>query len=133
MTQTDFREIPDRIKSKLPNDSYVFAIWGKIKLLLKDNNYFPEYTLHDETHIETVLKIASELIPDNTYDELDDKSFEYLAAAIMLHDLGMFISRDGLNNLIFGEQNNNNNLNTTLFNESWGKLWNDYYTKAKKI
>ena len=130
MKQTNFMEIPERIKKKLPDGSYVFASWNEIKRLLNDNNYFPEYTLHDVTHIKNVLEISSNLIPDNIYRKLDNKSVEYLVAAIMLHDLGMFISRDGLNNLISGEQNDN--LNIELFKESWSELWKDYYSKAKK-
>lgn len=36
--------------------------------------------------------------------DFSNESIEYLVAAILLHDLGMFISQAGLNNLIFGKQ-----------------------------
>lgn len=55
MKQTYFIEIPEKIKKKLPDGSYVYAILDKIKSLMKENNYFPEYTFHDATHIENVL------------------------------------------------------------------------------
>lgn len=130
MKQTYFIEIPERIKKKLPDGSYVFAILDKIKPLMKENNYFPEYTFHDAIHIENVLKISLNLIPDNIYKKLDNESIEYLVAAILLHDLGMFISQAGLNDLIFGKQKNN--LKFDLFNNTWGELWSDYYSKAKR-
>lgn len=123
-------EIPKKIKEKLPDGSYIFKIWDKIELLLKDNNYFPEYTLHDATHITNVLNISSDLIPDNTLENLAPESIEYLVAAVFLHDLGMFISRDGLNNLIFGEQKDE--LCSELFTETWRELWENYYSKAQK-
>lgn len=97
---------------------------------MKENNYFPEYTFHDATHIENVLNISLKLIPDNIYKKLGNESIEYLVVAILLHDLGMFISRDGLNNLIFGKQKNN--LQFDLLNKTWGELWSDYYSKAKR-
>ena len=106
MKQINFIEIPQRIKNKLPEGSYVFSILKVIEPLFKDINYFPEYTLHDSKHIENVLIISSDLIPEKTFKNLEPKSIEYLVAAILIHDLGMFISQDGLENLIFGEQGN---------------------------
>lgn len=130
MTPINTIEIPKRIKEKLPDGSYIFTIWGKIESLLKNNNYFPEYTLHDATHIINVIRISSDLIPDKILVNIESRSIEYLVAAILLHDLGMFISQDGLNNLIFGEQENE--LSSELFTETWNELWKNYYSRAKK-
>lgn len=123
-------EIPKRIKDKLPDGNFIFTIWNKIEQLLKHNNYFPEYTLHDSKHIENVLRISSDLIPNKILKMLEPKSMEYLVAAILLHDLGMFISRDGLNELIFGKRKNE--ISSELFTETWDKLWDNYYSKVKK-
>lgn len=130
MKQINFIEIPQRIKNKLPEGSYVFSILKVIEPLFKDINYFPEYTLHDSKHIENVLIISSDLIPEKTFKNLEPKSIEYLVAAILIHDLGMFISQDGLENLIFGEQGNK--WGSDLYAGTWGELWQNYYSKIKK-
>lgn len=57
-------EIPRRLKNKLPDGSFVFSMLRNIEPLLKAINYFPEYTLHDSKHLENVLKISSDLIPE---------------------------------------------------------------------
>lgn len=123
-------EIPRRLKNKLPDGSFVFSMLRNIEPLLKAINYFPEYTLHDSKHLENVLKISSDLIPEKTFKKLSKNSIEYLVAAILLHDLGMFISRDGLNNLIWGAQEYK--CSTDLCAETWKELWQNYYSKAKK-
>lgn len=130
MEQKNDIELPKRIKNKLPDGSFVFHMLRNIEPLLKTVNYFPEYTLHDSTHLNNVLKISSDLIPEKAFKKLSDKSIEYLVAAILLHDLGMFISRDGLNRLIWEERAHK--CSSDICAETWKALWQIYYSKSKK-
>jgi hypothetical protein len=123
-------EIPKKLLNKLPQGSFVHSLIQNIEPLLSSLNYFPEYTLHNTKHISNVLQISSDLITDVTLRKLEYTSIEYLIAAIVIHDLGMFITRDGLNYLLFGERSSYKIPN--LDNNSWMKLWEDFYYKAKR-
>lgn len=54
---------------------------------IRDN--FPEYTPHDITHSEIVLKRVNELIPDTLKEKLETYEIYFLIISAYLHDLGM--------------------------------------------
>ena len=120
--------IPDNFRAKLPEGSFVYQLLENAVPILEKDHYFPEYTLHDEDHINAVLEKADQLIPENTRNVLSPQSIEILTGAVLLHDLGMFIKRAGLSRLVFGEHKNRRveHLDTT----TWHDEWRGFYGKA---
>lgn len=58
---------------------------------------FPNYTLHDETHIINVLKAMAGLL-GNACEKLSMCECELLILAAALHDIGMVYDEQGINN-----------------------------------
>lgn len=55
---------------------------------------FEEYTIHNITHIEEMLKIVEWLIPEKTKKSMTYAEWLMLTLAIYFHDLGMVVTRD---------------------------------------
>jgi len=114
----------------LPQGSFVLQLLDNIMSIMDEVHYFPEYTLHDEHHINEVLRFAYELIGENTIKNLKKEAIEILVSAIAIHDLGMFIMQDGLKKILFGEYKN---YKTEYLDENtWFELWQDFYRKAQR-
>jgi hypothetical protein len=64
--------------------------------------FFPEYTVHGKQHVEKVLYYASQILAVDSLAALKNtsKCMDVLVLAICLHDLGMFITKDGFDNLL---------------------------------
>jgi len=122
--------IPGNFKKNLPEDSFVYGLIRNVEPILSKIPYFPEYTIHDEDHICAVLKLADKLIPSRILKKLKGKPLEILIGAIILHDLGMFIERDGLERLIFGKHKNR--CEKYLDKLTWNKAWKDFYNKVQR-
>ena len=105
--------------------------------LIKIENYlhmspkfFPEYTNHGLKHVERVLHIADKLIPDKTLDKLSERDISVLVLSVCMHDLGMFIERDGLRDILFGVRKNNKMDN--LDKNDWNDEWKEYSEKIRR-
>ncbi|MDR0442165.1 MAG: ATP-binding protein [Treponema sp.] len=122
--------IPERFKPKLPDGSFIYILIKNVSGFLVSAPYFPEYTLHNEDHINSVLEFADELIPCTTLEKLKPQSIEVLIGAIVLHDLGMFIKRAGLKRLVFGEHKKRYVVHLDKF--TWHDAWRDFYNKARR-
>ncbi|MCL2426243.1 MAG: ATP-binding protein [Oscillospiraceae bacterium] len=122
--------IPEKFKEKLPNGSFVYALLRNVERQLWATDYFPEYTLHDESHINAVLDYETMLIPQKILDDMHPQAIEILISATALHDLGMFIKRDGLKRLIFGQHKSL--LEEHLDKKSWNGVWKEFYGKARR-
>jgi molecular chaperone HtpG len=122
--------IPKKIGRKLPDGSFVYRLMENAGDLLWKTPYFPEYTMHNEYHINAVLELADNLIPKNTLNKLNTQSIEILVGAIILHDLGMFIRRAGLKRLIFGKHKDR--CEKYLDKLTWNEAWRDFYSKARR-
>lgn len=55
---------------------------------------FEEYTIHNITHIDQMLKIVEWLIPEKTKKSMTYAEWLMLTLAIYFHDLGMVVTRD---------------------------------------
>lgn len=55
---------------------------------------FPEYTLHDISHSERVLRYMSELMPEEVQNNLNYQELYILILSAYLHDVGMALERD---------------------------------------
>ena len=74
----------------------VLKIKDTIASMLKvigTNEIFEQYTVHDISHINEMLKIAEWLIPDSTKALMTDAEWLMLTLAIYFHDLGMVVSK----------------------------------------
>lgn len=56
------------------------------------NGMFTEYTKHDISHVNGMLKLAETIIPENTWKTLTPTDWLLLVLSIYFHDLGMLIT-----------------------------------------
>jgi len=123
--------IPEQLKSKLPEGSYVFTLCANAeKLFGLDAVYFAEYTKHNAEHVNAVLEFIEKLIPPHSLEKLESETVETLIAAAVFHDIGMFIQRDGLRVLLFGAYANQKTGH--LDKQTWHEAWVDYYTQVRR-
>lgn len=61
--------------------------------VIGSNEIFDQYTKHDISHINQMLRIAEWLIPDSTKELMTDAEWLMLTLAIYFHDLGMVVSK----------------------------------------
>ena len=57
------------------------------------NEIFEQYTVHDISHINKMLKLAEWLIPETTKNKMTSAEWLMLTLSIYLHDLGMVVSK----------------------------------------
>lgn len=57
------------------------------------NEIFEQYTVHDISHVNEMLKIAEWLIPENTKTKMTSAEWLMLTLSIYFHDLGMVVSK----------------------------------------
>lgn len=127
--------IPIRIKAKLQQDDEWHA-----KIIGLERNirnyyvlspvFFPDYTIHGIAHVNMVLSVADRLIPDNTLHKMSGRDLAILVAAIMIHDIGMFITEDGLNELLTGKGSARSVENLDV--STWAKIWSSYKQRIKR-
>lgn len=55
---------------------------------------FEEYTVHNISHIDEMLKIVEWLIPEETKKEMTSAEWLMLTLAVYFHDLGMVVTKD---------------------------------------
>lgn len=65
-----------------------------------ENGMFAEYTMHDITHVNGMLALLDQIIPDTTRYDMTSADWLMIVLAIYFHDLGMHIP--------FGEYENRN-------------------------
>lgn len=129
-------QIPTRLRQHLHTKeteySKVFQFIESISGILQAHpNFFPEYTLHGIPHVQMVLKLADQLIPDQTLAKLRPEDICYLICAACIHDIGMFISVDGLSVLLTGKWKNNRS--EDLDSCTWVQAWNNYQSEVERF
>lgn len=60
--------------------------------LIGQGGFFDQYTRHDISHIDGMLKIVEWIIPDNTKEHMSKADWLMLVLAIYFHDLGMLVT-----------------------------------------
>lgn len=63
-----------------------------------DNGIFEEYTKHDISHINGMLDLVADIIPDNTKKNLTPAEWLMIVLSIYFHDLGMLVTKDEYTN-----------------------------------
>ena len=127
--------IPERLRKKLELDadldSIVREIIRKFSPIIKENKleFFPEYTDHGFLHINKTLLIANEIIPNETFNKLNEVDVSVIVLSIFLHDLGMHFTYESFIELISGKYNNC--IDMSIDNKTWSMLWDEYLVEAK--
>lgn len=136
--------IPKRLNDRLSLDDtwqpLVTTLKGIVQKIIKESPYFfPDYTDHGIDHINEVLTLANRLIPEDTYAcmvtdteyLLDPRSVGFLVCAILVHDLGMFLKTDGMEQLVYGDYGSH--LVEGLDEEDWRTSWSKYVVKTRRL
>lgn len=127
--------IPKRLQKKLHSDStyegYIHTFLNNTAALITEKaDFFPEYTLHGWTHIQAVLNHADKLIPNVTMEVLTGRDAAILIAAVVLHDLGMFLNRAGVRKLLTGPRRTNKT--ARLDKLDWKDEWDRYIREIRR-
>jgi molecular chaperone HtpG len=61
--------------------------------LIGRNGFFAEYSKHDISHIDEVIRLAEWLIDDETKQIMTDADWFLLTLSIYFHDMGMLLRR----------------------------------------
>ena len=98
------------------------AIKTKLKEILehiRDMGLFTEYTQHDISHIDGMLDIVEDIIPEQTKQTMTSVDWLMLVLCFYFHDYGMLVTREELNNknndssyLLFKKNHKQNNSDT---------------------
>lgn len=128
-------EIPKRLSEKLESDKKWSICVEKVNQNVADYffrtpYFFPEYTDHGVLHIEKVLEICDKLITDKSMEILKAKEIAVTIISIMIHDIGMFIQKDGLRELIYGSFKDGKI--EYLDQHTWGEAWQSYIRRARR-
>jgi len=66
--------------------------------LIGRGGIFDEYTRHDISHIDEMLKILDWLIPDTTKSIMSPADWFLIVLAVYFHDLGMLVTKEEFKN-----------------------------------
>ena len=128
-------QIPSRMKECLSQDSSYYANVTRLVSNVVDFYdcspvFFPDYTIHGTKHVNAVLELADQLIAPVTIQQLTSRDVSYLISSIIIHDLGMFLSAEGVHKLLFGEWRNKRI--ESLDEKTWENEWKAYLEKVKR-
>ena len=127
--------IPKRLEKLLKKEQIwhtnIMQLCANTTGLYQDSpEFFPDYTIHGFGHINTVLEYVDVLIDQKTLRQLQPRDVAFLAAAVILHDAGMFLRRDGVQKLVTGSRRDDRIEHSG--DEGWGKVWEDFVDRTKR-
>ncbi len=129
-------KIPARLKKKLSAEVQTLIYHNQMSGLDNITTYFEttplffrEYTNHGIRHINAVLEYADRLIPAKTFRKLNNTDISILVLGILLHDIGMFVEKTGLEKLLSSKT-------LVLINGkgkgvTWKELWDKHIRKLR--
>ena len=128
-------KIPEKFRQKLNGEyeAYINNMLVTYSPLYIDNKteFFSDYTNHGAQHIEEVLLTSANLISDESYEFLNSKDIFVLIVSVLLHDVGMHITHEGVKKIF-----NIDYIECTvkfLDSKSWKSTWNDFLYEAKRF
>lgn len=92
-----------------------------------DYGFFAEYTKHDISHIDEMLKMVEWIIPEKTKSSMTSAEWMMLVLSIYFHDMGMLISKNEFENR---DKTNFARFKSKVYNCEFGK---DYLAKVKSL
>lgn len=125
--------IPKRFEEKLKQDTKfytsVLSTIMKFQSIFENNRleFFHEYTYHGEKHIQWILDFEDKLITEESFKILKPNDVGVLILGTIVHDLGMYISHDGLKKIM-----NSKTVIEDLDDNTWKELWDDFFEEAKR-
>lgn len=130
--------IPERFTNKLRSDvenrAYEEYINGLVRntrdIFTEKADFFPEYTIHGWPHIQAVLNHADKLIPEVTLKELSGRDIALLIAAVILHDMGMFLEKAGVRKLLTGSRSITKTAKLDKYD--WKNEWDRYIREIRR-
>lgn len=130
-------KIPTKFKKILEKNENLFGIVMKtsadISDLVKNSEFefFPDYTDHRLEHLNRVLETCEFLIDDESYNLLTPEDITVLVMSVLLHDIGMHITHEGLLSLIDGDLKSQK---VTEFDSlNWDESWDLFLREAKRL
>lgn len=120
-------------QSDLSLSAFVSTAISKIENHISSNQlvFFPEYTDHSIRHIELTLQTAFDLTTKAARELMTPVDAAALIVAVGLHDVGMFLTRDGFLSLI---AKNSQWKGVTFFDKrDWSTLWDEFYSEATRF
>jgi molecular chaperone HtpG len=114
-------------------NSFVSTAIARIEGHLRANPmvFFPEYTDHGISHVESTLQTTVDLATSEAQNLMTAADCVAIAVAVGLHDLGMYLTRDGFESLI---REDSGWKGIEFFDkEPWRDLWEDFYSEATRF
>jgi hypothetical protein len=126
--------LEDKYRSDHKLNAFVSAAIGRIEGHIKANSliFFPEYTDHGIGHLESTLQTAADLATPRSQTLITPTDAASLVLAVGLHDLGMYLTRDGFETLIAPESKW---IGVEFFDKkvTWTELWERFYSEATRF
>jgi molecular chaperone HtpG len=119
--------------SDLKLNAFVSQSLAQIEAHIDANKliFFPEYTDHSVKHIELVLQTAIDFASPAARGQLTTIDASALAVGVSLHDLGMYLTKDGFESLL---SENSRWKGVQFFDQkSWKTLWDEFYAEAMRF
>lgn len=129
-------KIPEFLEQKLASDAALrsavdqqrhhFSAW------LHDSKmpFFPDYTDHGISHLESVLATSCALIPDSAKELISAADAAVLSLSVFYHDCGMHLSEAGFKELVHGSYQKH--VVAPFDSKMWGELWSEFLFSARR-
>jgi len=130
-------KLPTLLVDKFRHDhklnAFVSHAIGKIAGHIQSNDliFFPEYTDHGLSHLEATLQTAIDIANPESKRRITEQDAATLIVAASLHDLGMYLTRDGFESLI---AHNSKWAGIPFFDKAtWEEVWSSFYAEATRF
>ena len=108
---------------------HAFSSVGPI-LIRNEAPFFPDYTDHGKTHVESILSTCELLLSEDAWSVFTREDAAVLMLATLAHDLGMLINIEGFQYLV----DSNNSIPLVEKNdEPWEKLWRGFQLEVRRF
>ena len=126
-------KIPARLLRKLREDAHWSSVIRELcetasAIMARQPVFFPDYAFHGISHINEVLDNADHLIPDDTIKILTPRDMTFLVAAVIIHDIGLFLGPDGAKKLV----SDDSPVDIYYDGESWRIIWSKYIDEINR-
>jgi molecular chaperone HtpG len=91
---------------------------------------FPEFTNHDNSHVEAVLASCFDLMHVDSYEQVSANDAAVLTTAVLLHDCAMHLTVEGFLSLI---QAGDEAPISELDSVGWPQLWEEFLAEARRF
>ncbi|WP_265593724.1 ATP-binding protein [Verrucomicrobium sp. BvORR034] len=93
--------------------------------------FFPEYTDHGISHIESVLDTAVGLMTEDSWEVFSATDAAVLILSVLLHDSAMHLSEEGFLSLL--KKGRSECCVPDLNDPPWANLWQDFLAEARRF